>query len=123
MIVSARRGLVQTSPGASPVTASRASRAAPNAPPCSPDAVRCSGIPNAAAIMLTQPRDCDPPPITSAPVMRVPDAASASRQSRNENATPSITACVSAARPVSCDNPANRPRSAPSLCGVRSPPR
>ena len=48
---------MQTTSGASPVTAIRASLAAPKAPPCSPSIERCSGIFSAAAMMPIQTRE------------------------------------------------------------------
>jgi hypothetical protein len=73
--------------------------------------------------MATHAREREPPPITEASRTTVPDAASASKQSRKEKATPSKTAWVRAARPAPCDRPAKAPRIAPSLWGVRSPER
>jgi glycosyl hydrolase family 65 len=87
---------VQTNSGASPVTAIRASLAAPKAPPCSPTVERCSGTFNAAAMMPVHTWEREPPPITAAASTCVPEASSTSRQSRSEKATPSSTACEKA---------------------------
>ena len=77
------------------------SRAAPNAPPKSPSAGTSIGRFSTFAMISSQAREREPPPTAVARSTLVPAAFSASRQSANANATPSMTARASAARSVS----------------------
>ena len=92
-------GAVATSEG-EPPAAIMPSRAAPNAPPKSPDMGILIDKPSVVAIAWTQYSDFEPPPTASNRSILVPVKVSASKLSRTANVTPSMTARVIARRSV-----------------------